>query len=55
VVKLDAIVPQERAEELVQRHAKPLLTKSHKRHHVSFRRCEEHRVLWHPTRLKLHR
>jgi hypothetical protein len=55
VVKLEAIVPQERVEELVWRHAKPLLIESRKRHHVSYRRYGERGVLRHLTSLKLHR
>jgi hypothetical protein len=45
VVKLEAVVLHERAEELVQRHAELLLVESCKVHHVSFHRCGKRRVL----------
>jgi hypothetical protein len=45
VVKLEAVVLQDRGEEWVQRHLKPLLVESRKGHHVSFRRSRERRVL----------
>jgi hypothetical protein len=44
VVKLEAVVLQERAEELVWRHAKPSLIESCKRHRVPFYRCGERGV-----------
>jgi hypothetical protein len=55
VLKLEAIVSQERAEELVRRHVEPLVIESRKGHHVSLNRCGERRVLQHLTGLKLRR
>jgi hypothetical protein len=55
VVKLEVVVPQERAEELVRRLANPSLVESRERHHVSFHQCGERRVLQHRTSLKLRR
>jgi hypothetical protein len=53
VVKLEAVVLQERVEEWVQRHAEPSLVESHKGHHVSLRRSRERRILRHPTGFEL--
>jgi hypothetical protein len=53
VVKLEAIVPQEQAEEWVRRHAEPSLVESRKGHHVSLCRSREHRVLRHLTGINL--
>jgi hypothetical protein len=53
-VKLEAVVPQERAKELVRRHTEPPIIESCKGHDISFHRCGEHSVLQHPTGPKLH-
>jgi hypothetical protein len=53
VLKLEVIVPQERAEERVRRHLEPSLVESRKGHHVSLRMSKERRVLRHPTGFEL--
>jgi hypothetical protein len=55
VVKLEAIVLQERAEELVWRHANPSLMESHKGHHISLHRSRERKVLRHPIGFEIRR
>jgi hypothetical protein len=52
-VKLEAVILQKRAEELVRWHAESPLIECHKGHHVSLRRYGERRVLWHTTSLEL--
>jgi hypothetical protein len=55
VVKLEAIVPQEQAEEWVWRHVEPSLVESHKGHHVSLHKSRERRVVRHLTGFELRR
>jgi hypothetical protein len=55
VVKLEAIIPQKRAEVPMRWHAKSLLIECHKEHQVSLHRCEKRRVLQHTTSLEFRR
>jgi hypothetical protein len=53
-VKLETVISQEQAEELMQWHTESTLIESRKGHHVSFRRRGERRGYRHLTGLELH-
>jgi hypothetical protein len=53
VVKLEVVILQKRAEELVWWHAESPLIEHHKGHHVSLCRCGERKGLQHTTSLEL--